>query len=345
MSAAPPVPSSESPLRPSERSHESENVNSESSVVSNPPSASERDAVKSERSSSAVAQPQPHFAHGIDWGVAAWLIVVHLGALAAPWTFSWQGLVAMFVMYVLTGGVGICMGYHRLLSHRSFSTFPPMRWLIAWIGGLAGEGSAIHWSANHRIHHARSDKQGDPHSPREGFLWSHCFWCLQKLEPEERDAMHRRWVPDLLRDPVLRFLDRTFLLWQIVVAAGIFGLGYVMGGTPLAVSMLVWGVFLRMTIVLHATWCINSVTHVWGYKTYDNGDDSKNLWWVALLTFGEGWHNNHHAYQRAANYGHRWWEIDFTYMMISILRMLGLAWGIAPIPAKARQILANRRIK
>ncbi|MDG2222236.1 MAG: fatty acid desaturase [Rubripirellula sp.] len=285
-----------------------------------------------------------HFSSGVAWGPLIWIAVVHVGALAAPFTFSWQGLLVMFVLYWMTGGIGICLGYHRLLSHQSFQTSAPLRWLIAWIGGLAGEGSAIHWAANHRIHHARSDQSGDPHSPREGFLWSHMLWCMQHDTPEELDAMHQRWAPDLVKDPVLRFLDRTFLLWQVVFAIGIFGVGYLWGGMPLAASLLVWGVFVRMVIVLHATWCINSVTHIWGYKTYDNGDDSKNLWWVAAVTFGEGWHNNHHAYQRAANYGHRWWEIDTTYLTIRLMKMFGLAWNVAPIPQKALDQLEKQRI-
>lgn len=170
------------------------------------------------------------------------------------------------------------------------------------------------------------------------------MWCLQRDTPESLQAMHERWVPDLLKDPVLRFLDRTFLFWQVVFSAGVFTVGYLWGGVPLAISLLVWGVFLRMVIVLHATWCINSVTHVWGYKTYDNGDDSRNLWWVALVTFGEGWHNNHHAYQRAANYGHRWWEIDTTYLTIRLLQLFGLAWNVAPIPHKAQKDLQRRKL-
>ncbi len=296
-----------------------------------------------EQKSPATRPMTKHFADGVAWGPAIWIAVVHIGAFAAPWTFSWHGLIVMLVLYWLTGGIGICLGYHRLLSHKSFQTYSPVRWLIAWIGGLAGEGSAIHWVANHRIHHARSDHQGDPHSPREGFLWSHMLWCLQRETTESLQAMHERWAPDLQKDPVLRFLDRTFLLWQVVFATSVFVAGYLWGGMPIAISLLVWGVFLRMVIVLHATWCINSVTHVWGYKTYDNGDDSKNLWWVALVTFGEGWHNNHHAYQRAANYGHRWWEIDTTYLAIRVLQLCGLAWNVAPIPAKAREILRQRK--
>lgn len=294
--------------------------------------------------SSSVAKSK-HFPHGVAWGAAAWIAVVHLGALAAPWTFTWYGLTAMLVMYWLTGGIGVCLTYHRLLSHRSFATAAPIKWFLAWIGGLAGEGSAIHWVANHRIHHAKSDHEGDPHSPREGFLWSHMLWCLQNIPAAERVELHRRWAPDLEKDAVLRFLDRTFLLWQVVFAGAIFGLGYALGGASVGLSMLVWGVFVRMVIVLHATWCINSVTHVWGYKTYDNGDDSKNLWWVALVTFGEGWHNNHHAYQRAANYGHRWWEIDTTYLTIRFMRVLGLAWDVAPIPQQALNHLNKKRLR
>ena len=281
---------------------------------------------------------------GINYAAAIWIGLVHVGALAAPWTFSWSGLATMLALYFLTGCVGICLGYHRLLSHRSFETYRPMRWFIAWIGGLAGEGSAIHWCANHRVHHAKSDHEGDPHSPREGFLWSHMLWCLQKMDRAERQALHERWAPDLLKDPVLRFLDQTFLLWQVLVAAALGGVGYAIGGMTMAASLVVWGVFVRMVIVLHATWCINSVTHVWGYKTYDNGDDSKNLWWVAAITFGEGWHNNHHAYQKAANYGHRWWEFDTTFQVIRLMKTLGLAWAIAPIPERARQLLRKKQV-
>lgn len=171
------------------------------------------------------------------------------------------------------------------------------------------------------------------------------LWCVQHMGVNERQELHERWAPDLLKDPVLRFLDRTFLLWQILIALTFGCVGYVFGGYSLAASLIVWGIFLRMVIVLHATWCINSVTHVWGYKTYDNGDDSKNLWWVAVITFGEGWHNNHHAYQKAANYGHRWWEFDTTYMVISLMRMIRLAWNVAPIPPKAIAILDQKKMR
>jgi stearoyl-CoA desaturase (delta-9 desaturase) len=286
-----------------------------------------------------------HFASGVDWPTTGWIVGIHVGALAAPWTFTWTGLGIMLALYWLTGCVGICLGYHRLLSHQSFETYKPLRWLIAWIGGLAGEGSAIHWVANHRTHHAKSDHAGDPHSPREGFLWSHMLWCMQRMTSDQRRKLHHRWAPDLARDPVLRFLDRTFLLWQFVLGVSLAGVGYLIGGGGMALSLVIWGMFVRMVIVLHTTWCINSVTHLWGYKTYKNGDDSKNLWWVALFTFGEGWHNNHHAYQKAANYGHRWWEIDTTYLAIRLMQVCKLAWNIAPIPAKALEALQKRKLR
>jgi len=286
-----------------------------------------------------------HFASGVDWPTAGWIFCIHVGALAAPWTFTWTGLGIMLGLYWLTGCIGICLGYHRLLSHQSFETYRPIRWLIAWIGGLAGEGSAIHWVANHRTHHAKSDHAGDPHSPREGFLWSHMLWCMQRIDDRHRHQLHQRWAPDLLRDPGLRFLDRTFLLWQFVMGLTLAGIGYLMGGGVMALSFVIWGMFVRMVIVLHTTWCINSVTHLWGYKTYKSDDDSKNLWWVAIFTFGEGWHNNHHAYQKAANYGHRWWEIDTTYLVIRVMQTCKLAWNIAPIPAKALENLQKRKIQ
>lgn len=273
--------------------------------------------------------PRLRYPDRISWVTVFWIGVLHLGALAAPFTFTWSGLAVMLVLYWLTGGIGICLGYHRLLSHRSFVTYQPVRWLIALIGGLAGEGSAVHWGANHRKHHACSDHDGDPHSPREGFWWSHMLWCLGAMSPQHRDEHHARWAPDLLADPLLKFLDQTYIVWHLLLAGGLFAAGYAQGGAEVAWSWVVWGMFVRLVVVLHCTWFINSVTHVWGYKNFETTDDSKNLWWVALVTFGEGWHNNHHAVPRRANYGRRWWEFDITYATIWLLGRLGLAWKIA----------------
>ena len=265
---------------------------------------------------------------GIDWWIAGWLILLHVGALAAPFTFTWSGLILGVVMYWITGCIGITLGFHRLLTHTGFQTYKPLRWFIAWIGGLAGEGSAIHWVANHRKHHAFSDKLGDPHSPLDGPWWSHMFWVLWAMNKPRYDAYNMRWAPDLQRDPVLRFLDRTFILWHLVLSFSFFGIGYAIGGASLGWSLVVWGVFLRMISLLHATWLINSATHMWGYRNYDVPDHSRNLWWVALLTSGEGWHNNHHAYPRMARHGHKWWELDVTFLVIKLMEKCGLAWNV-----------------
>jgi len=275
-----------------------------------------------------VSFRQERLAKGWEWPIVFWIALVHAGALAAPWTFTWQGLGAILLLGWLTGGIGICLGYHRLFTHRSFATHRPVRWLIAMLGGLAGQGSAIHWVANHRKHHALSDQRGDPHSPLDGPWWSHLFWFMPKMSRQEYAEYNRRWAPDMMKDPVLRMLDRTFLLWQIALGTLLYLIGALAGGPALAWSLLVWGMFVRLVYVLHATWLINSATHMWGYRNYETTDQSRNLWWVALLTYGEGWHNNHHAYPRMASYGHRWWEFDVTYQTIRLLKKLGLAWDV-----------------
>ena len=267
-------------------------------------------------------------ARGVCWPTVIWIGLLHVGTLAAPFTFTWQGLVAMLVLAWLSAGIGICLGYHRLFCHRSFSTYRPVRWLIAWLGGLAGQGSTIYWVSNHRKHHALSDRAGDPHSPVEGAWWSHMLWLIPARHGREYEEYNRRWSPDLVEDPVMRFLDRTFILWHLLLGGALLGGGYWLGGWPMGLSLLVWGMFVRLVYVLHATWFVNSATHMWGYRNYDCGDRSRNLWWVALLTYGEGWHNNHHAYPRMASYGHKWWEFDITYQTIRLMERLSLAWDV-----------------
>jgi stearoyl-CoA desaturase (delta-9 desaturase) len=262
------------------------------------------------------------------WGPIIWLGVIHLGVLAAPFTFTWQALIAMVVLHWFTGGIGICLGFHRQLTHTSFSTYRPVRWALALIGGLAGEGSAIDWVANHRKHHALSDKPGDPHSPHDGAWWSHVFWLCWTSNAEEHEKHIKRWAPDMLKDPVFDWLGRNFLAVNIVFGLMTSGVGYLIGGTSMAISFLVWAVFVRLAFVLHSTWFVNSASHIWGYRNYQTTDDSRNNWWVALVSYGEGWHNNHHAYPRMAMHGHRWWEIDMTYAAIRLLKLCGLAWDV-----------------
>jgi stearoyl-CoA desaturase (delta-9 desaturase) len=176
------------------------------------------------------------------------------------------------------------------------------------------------WCATHRIHHARSDQAGDPHSPLDGGWWSHLLWLFVRHDDKFRQALFRHYVPDLLQDRVLVFFDRTYGLW--LFASG--GLLYVLGGWP----FLLWGLCVRMVVAYHSTWFVNSATHLWGYRNYETDDESKNLWWVALMSYGEGWHNNHHAHPRLARAGHKWWELDMTFYAIRVLQALRLAYAV-----------------
>jgi stearoyl-CoA desaturase (delta-9 desaturase) len=262
------------------------------------------------------------------WPNVIWLALVHAGALAAPFFFSWEGLLLTLLLHWFTGGIGVCLGFHRHLTHTSFATYRPVRWLLALIGGLAGEGSVLNWVADHRKHHAYSDQPGDPHSPHDGPWWSHVFWLAFWQGPEQQSAHLRRWAPDLLRDPVLCWIAAMFLPSQFALAALVGYVGWLWGGWYMATSLVVWGVFVRLVFVLHSTWLVNSASHMWGYRNYETTDDSRNNWWVALLTYGEGWHNNHHAYPRMALHGHRWWELDLTFRTIRLMQRLGLAWDV-----------------
>ncbi len=268
------------------------------------------------------------WASGLDWPAVLWISGAHVLALGAFFFFTWKALAIFAFLTYLTGAIGVCMGYHRLLTHGSFTTYRPIRWLFAWFGGLSGEGSAITWIANHRKHHAHSDKDGDPHSPRKGGLWAHFLWLMPNHGAKYHKDMAERYAPDLVKDPVIRFLDKTFLLWHWLLGVGLLLTGWYFWDWYTGLSFLFWGTFLRMVFVLHITWFVNSATHMWGYRNYETSDDSTNLWWVGLLAYGEGWHNNHHAYQRLARHGHRWWEIDVTYWGILALEKVGLAWNV-----------------
>jgi fatty-acid desaturase len=268
------------------------------------------------------------WSRGIDWPIAIWVAVIHVGALAAPLFFTWKALGVFLFLCWLTGSMGVCMGYHRYLTHGSFCTYKPVRWLLGLMGGLSGEGSAITWVANHRKHHMFSDKEGDPHSPRDGKWWSHMLWFVPNFGHEHSDAVSNRYAPDLVKDPVMRLLHKLFLPSHLVLGGILYAIGYFGWDNYTGWSFVVWGMFVRLVYVLHVTWFVNSASHIWGYRNYETTDDSRNLWWVGLLAFGEGWHNNHHAYQRVARQGHKWWEIDVTYWVICLMEKVGLAWNV-----------------
>jgi stearoyl-CoA desaturase (delta-9 desaturase) len=269
---------------------------------------------------------------GLDWASVIWIGGIHLLALAAPFYFTWSGLAICAVLCWVTGGLGVCLGYHRLLTHGSFTTWPAVRFFYAFLGGISGEGSALIWVANHRKHHAFSDQEGDPHTPRDGGLWSHMIWLFPARSAEEITAHVSRWAPDLDRDRGIHFLHKTFLLWHVLIGVALLGGGWMLYGRDVGISWLVWGLAVRMIYVFHVTWFVNSATHMWGYRNYETDDDSRNLWWVGLLAFGEGWHNNHHAFQRMAKHGHRWWEVDVTYWAILAMEKMGLAWNVVHTP-------------
>jgi stearoyl-CoA desaturase (delta-9 desaturase) len=270
---------------------------------------------------------------GLEWPATIWIASIHLGALAAPFCFSWEGLGVALVLSWVTGGLGICLGFHRLLTHGSFETYRPLKWFFTTMGTLAGEGPPIMWVAAHRKHHIHSDQDEDPHTPMHGGWWSHVLWMLPKHETRYWSEMYRRYAPDMLNDKFVRFLNRNFLWLQLGMGLLLFATGWLIGGVPLGVSFLVYGLFVRSIYVLHVTWFVNSASHIWGYQNYETDDNSRNLWWVGLLAFGEGWHNNHHADQRRARHGHRWWELDLTYAVVWSMERLGLAWNVVKKPS------------
>ncbi len=260
----------------------------------------------------------------IAWPSLIWMLALHVGAVFAflPSLFSWDAVLLCAVLHWVTGGLGICMTYHRLLTHRSFSVRPWwLEYVLTVVGATASEGGAIGWVADHRKHHAHSDEAEDVHSPSRGFGWAHMFWWMTPdITSIHSDEYYAKWAPDLYRDKVHLFLDRTHFVYPLIV----FGLLYWWGGW----SYLVWGGFARTVLVLHTTWLVNSASHIWGYKTHKTRDNSRNLWWVALLTYGEGWHNNHHAFQTSARHGMTWWELDPTFWAIKAMSWLGLAYNV-----------------
>jgi stearoyl-CoA desaturase (delta-9 desaturase) len=262
---------------------------------------------------------------GINWLTLTVLIVFHLGAVAALFFYTWQRLTVMAALYVLAINVGIGMCYHRLLTHRGYQVPKWLEHSMAVCATLSLEGGPIFWVATHRVHHQFSDREGDPHTPREGRWWSHLGWIVWGNALHAQTALLERYVPDLSRDRFYLWLSKYH--WIPITASGalLLGLGWLWGGWPNAVGMLLWGGFLRVTLGLHATWLVNSATHLWGSRRFETRDDSRNNWWVALVTGGEGWHNNHHAHPVSARHGLAWYEIDPNFWGIWLLAKLGLA--------------------
>lgn len=256
-----------------------------------------------------------------DTKTTVWLVFIHIGCLFAPFTFTWPAFWVAAFLFWISGGIGIDLCFHRLLTHRSFKVPKWLEYGLTICGCLSAQRSPIYWVARHRLHHAEADKDLDPHSPRHGFWWAHMIWPMMDLRVADENEFYKNYAPDLARDPGHRWIQKTHELWPVLAAALLFAVG----GWP----FLVWGFFVRSAMVYHTTWIVNSGCHLWGYRNYKINDDSTNNWVVALLTFGAGWHNNHHAHQAVANHGHhRWWEIDANYLTIKTLEFFGLASNI-----------------
>lgn len=275
------------------------------------------------------AKPEYATKERFNWGVALFIAAFHALAILSIWTFSWEGLAAAIVLYLATGSIGISFAYHRLHTHQSMTVPKWVLYVATWIACMAFEGGPIFWTSTHRYHHKKSDKPLDPHSPRDGFMWAHLGWLLFEHpvlgEPGEREKI----TPDLYRDPVITWMEHNNVWIALSVFPLLYALGYALGGPQKALSLLVWGGFLRVVLVWHVTWLINSATHKWGYRNYDTYEDSTNNPLIALFSFGEGWHNNHHGDQRSGVFGHRWFEFDYTYAtVIWPLMQLGLVTKI-----------------
>ena len=262
---------------------------------------------------------------GINWLTMGVIVAFHLGALAALFFFSWTRLAVMLVLYVVAINVGIGMCYHRLLTHRGYQVPKWLEHAMAICATLALEGGPMFWVSTHRVHHQLSDQPGDPHTPREGGWWAHTGWLLWGNALHAQTEVLNRYSPDLARDRFYVWLSKYH--WIPLTASGalLFGLGWLWGGPVNAVGMLLWGAFMRVTLGLHSTWLVNSATHLWGTRRFETRDGSRNNWWVALVSGGEGWHNNHHAHPVSARHGLVWYEIDPNYLGILLLAKLGLA--------------------
>ena len=271
--------------------------------------------------------------HGLNWITFVAMTVYHIGAVAALFYIDSGAMLAAAFLWWITGSLGIGMAYHRLLTHRGYKCPKWVEYFLTTCGALALEGGPIFWVATHRIHHQLSDKDGDPHTPKEGAWWAHIGWVMFGKAMHHDTEVLRRYVPDLSKDPFHVWMTQWHWVPQVVV--GLALLAY--GGIP----YVLWGVFFRTTFGLHATWLVNSATHMWGSRRFDTRDDSRNLWWVGLLAWGEGWHNNHHAHPVSMRHGLAWWEFDINYIQIKFLEMIGLAWDlkVARMPKDASEIV------
>jgi stearoyl-CoA desaturase (delta-9 desaturase) len=268
------------------------------------------------------------FREPINWTTTAFMAAFHIGAIAAVFFFTWKALAVAVFLWWVSGSLGIGMGYHRLLTHRGYKTPKWVEYFLTICATLALEGGPMAWVGTHRVHHQNTDKEGDPHSPNDGGLWAHMGWIMTGQTMHNSVQKLLPYMPDLRKDKFHVWITKWH--WVPLTVLGVLLLA--IGGLP----FLFWGIFVRTTLGLHATWLVNSATHMWGSRRFLTADTSTNNWWVAILTFGEGWHNNHHAVPQSARHGLRWYEVDMNWYGIKALEMVGLAWDVKLTKIKPR---------
>ena len=246
------------------------------------------------------------------------VVSFHALAIVALFYFSWQNLIVLLILNWMVASLGIGIGFHRLLTHRGFKTPKWLEYSLTVLGSLAIQDGAIKWVATHRIHHAHTETEKDPHSPRGlGGVWAHVGWIMRGTAQEHDAPTLSRYVPDLLKDRFHVALARYYSVPTIILGLILFAVG---GWT-----MVLWGIFLRTVVGWHETWLVNSATHLWGTRRFETNDDSTNNPIVGFLAFGEGWHNNHHAHPVSARHGLKWYELDMNWLTIKLFEKLGLA--------------------
>ncbi len=270
----------------------------------------------------------------INWKNLTIIVSFHLLTVAAFFFFSWQNLAAMLIGNWIVGSLGVGLGYHRLLTHRSFKAPKWLEYLLTVFGALAIQDDAPKWVATHRIHHQFTEQERDPHSTRPGFWWAHIGWIVRGTAQDHDREILKKYVPDLMKDKFHVLLARFYYVPLIISGVGLFFIG--------GWSMVLWGVFARVVFGWHSTWLVNSATHFWGTRPFKTTDDSTNNFWIAILTFGEGWHNNHHAHPSSARHGLHWYQFDLNWLTIRIFEKLGWAENVRLFD-KEKQLFALKK--
>lgn len=257
------------------------------------------------------------------------VVIIHLLSVVSVFYITKNSILILLILYVLTGGFGINIGYHRFLSHRSFKASRFVQFILSLLGVMAMQCGPITWVSLHRLHHRKTDQELDPHSPRVSLLWAHFLWTFF---PHPRGSTYEdraKYARDLIQFPELVFLEKRFLTINFGFLLILSAFGYLIDGWHEAISYFTCAGCLRIVLIWHSTFIVNSLNHRWGYRNYDTSDDSKNNLLISLLVFfGEGWHNNHHAQPKSAKHGHRWFEFDLAFYLIVILQKLNLIWDV-----------------